>query len=90
MATIDLVLGFVSGGSLLIAAIVCLYLAFKTNISTLRVLSLLLGLFALAHGTYHLLFTFIIGYPARAFLDSTSVTLLIIFAIYYTKRGGLA
>ena len=88
-ATIDLVLGFISGGSLLVASAVSFYLAYRTDITTLRVLSLLLGIFALAHGSYHLLFTFIIGYPARAFLDSTSVTVLIIFAVYYSKRGGL-
>jgi len=53
-------------------------------------LSLLLGLFALSHGLYHLFFTLLIGYTARAILDSLSVTFLVTFAIYFTKKGSLA
>jgi len=71
------------------ASLVLFYLALMTKLPSLRVLSLLLGLFALAHGLYHFLFTFVIGYDARAALDTLSVVFLLSFAIYYTKRGNL-
>ncbi|TMI21888.1 hypothetical protein E6H31_04695 [Candidatus Bathyarchaeota archaeon] len=71
------------------ASLVLFYLVLRTKLPSLRILSLLLGLFALAHGLYHFLFTFVIGYEARAALDTLSVGFLLSFAIYYTKRGNL-
>src|SRR2546426_8022320 len=87
---IETVLGLINAACLIGASLVPFYLVFKTTVRTLRILSLLLGLFALSHGTYHLLFTLVVGYPARAFLDSFSVVVLISFGIYYAKRGGFA
>jgi hypothetical protein len=88
--SIETVLGLIDGTTLVAASFVLFYLVLRTKLSSLRVLSLLLGLFAFAHGLYHLLFTFVIGYAARAALDTLSVVFLLSFAIYYTKRGNLA
>jgi hypothetical protein len=71
------------------ASFVPLYLVFRTKIPPLRIFSLLLGLFALSHGLYHLLFTFVVGYTARESLDTLSVVVLVIFGIYYNAKGGL-
>ncbi|TMI09953.1 hypothetical protein E6H34_00530 [Candidatus Bathyarchaeota archaeon] len=87
--TIETILGFVDGTSMVAASFVLFYLALITKLPSLRVLSLLLGLFALAHGLYHFLFTFVIGYEARATLDTLSVVFLLSFAIYYAQRGNL-
>ena len=38
---------------------------------------------------YHLLFTFVVGYVARESLDTLSVVVLVIFAVYYNAKGGL-
>ena len=90
MISIETILGSVDGISLVAASIVLLYLALKSNVPSLRILSLLLGLFALSHGLYHFFFTFVIGYAARAILDSLSVIFLVSFALYFTKKGSLA
>ena len=90
LTSIETVLGLIDGTSLVAASLVLFYLVARTKLPSLRVLSLLLGLFALAHGMYHLMFTLVIGYAARAALDTLSVVFLLSFAIYYTKRGNLA
>jgi len=87
---IETILGLIDGISLVAASLVLLFLALKTNMPSLRILSLLLGLFALSHGLYHLFFTLVIGYTARAVLDSLSVIFLVTFAVYFTKKGSLA
>ena len=87
---IETFLGLIDGISLVATSFVLLYLALKTNMTSLRILSLLLGLFSLSHGLYHLFFTFVIGYTARAVLDSLSVIFLVTFALYFTKKGSLA
>src|SRR5437016_12519462 len=77
--TIETILGFVDGTSMVAASCVLFYLALITKLPSLRVLSLLLGLFALAHGLYHFLFTFMIGYEPRPALDTLSVILVLAF-----------
>lgn len=88
--SIETILGLIDGISLVAASLVLLYLVLRSNVPSLRVLSLLLGLFALSHGLYHLFFTFVIGYTAREVLDSLSVIFLVAFAVYFTKKGSLA
>jgi hypothetical protein len=88
--SIETILGLIDGISLVAASSVLLFLVLKSNVPSLRLLSLLLGLFALSHGLYHLFFTLVIGYTARAVLDSLSVIFLVTFAIYFTKKGRLA
>ena len=87
---IETILGLIDGISLVAASSVLLFLVVKSNMRSLRILSLLLGLFALSHGLYHLFFTFVIGYTARGVLDSLSVIFLVTFALYFTKKGSLA
>ena len=87
---IETILGLIDGISLVAASLVLLFLSMKTNLPSLRTLSLLLGLFALSHGLYHLFFTLVVGYTARAVLDSLSVIFLVTFAVYFTKKGSLA
>jgi hypothetical protein len=88
--SIETILGLANGISLVAASSVLLYLVLRSKVPSLRMLSLLLGLFALSHGLYHLFFTLLIGYTARAILDSLSVIFLVTFAIYFTKKGSLA
>lgn len=87
--SIDTLLGLINAVALIGASIVPISLVFRAKIPSLRIFSLLLGLFALSHGLYHLLFTFVLGYLAREFLDTLSVVVLVIFAVYYSVRGGL-
>jgi len=87
--SIETILGLIDGIALIAASSVLLYLVLKSHVHSLRILSLLLGLFALSHGLYHLFFTFVIGYTARALFDSLSVVFLVTFAIYFTKKGSL-
>jgi hypothetical protein len=87
---IETTLGLIDGISLVAASFVLLFLFLKSNLRSLRILSLLLGLFALSHGLYHLFFTFVIGYTARVVLDSLSVIFLVTFALYFTKKGSLS
>jgi hypothetical protein len=87
--SIETILGLIDGISLVAASMVLLYLVLRSNVPSLRILSLLLGLFALSHGLYHLFFTLVIGYTARAALDSFSVVVLVTFALYFTKKGSL-
>jgi hypothetical protein len=88
--SIETILGLVDGISLIAASSVLLYLVLRSKVPSLRILSLLLGLFALSHGLYHLFFTYLVGYTARAVLDSVSVIFLVTFALYFTKKGRLA
>jgi hypothetical protein len=88
--SIETILGVIDGIILIAASSVLLYLVLKSNVRSLRLLCLLLGLFALSHGLYHLFFTLVIGYTARAALDSLSVVFLVSFALYFTKKGSLA
>ena len=87
---LELVLGIINGVSMITASTVSFYLAARTSVRTIRILGLLLAAFAAAHGSYHLLYSLVIGYPARELLDATSVVVLIIFALYYGKTGGLS
>jgi len=87
---LELVLGIINGASMITASTVSLHLAARTSVRTIRILGLLLAAFAAAHGSYHLLYSLAIGYPARELLDTTSVVVLIIFAFYYGRTGGLS
>jgi uncharacterized membrane protein HdeD (DUF308 family) len=83
----------INGVCLIGASVVPFYLVFRAKISSLKVLSLLLGLFALSHGLYHVLYSFVAGgdfYPAREVFETVSVGALLVFAVYYNTRGGLA
>ena len=68
-------------------AIVPLYIAFRSKIASLRILSLLLGLFAVAHGIYHLSFDISQSYLGEVVFEPMSVIFLLAFGLYYSKKG---
>lgn len=68
-------------------AIVPFYIAIRSKIAPLRILSLLLGLFAVAHGIYHLTFDISQSYLGDVIFEPMSVIFLFVFGLYYTKKG---
>jgi hypothetical protein len=85
-------MGLVTGGIVLFtimvaAGIIPLIMALKVKVHSLRILSLLLGLFAVIHGFYHLAFGFQQELLADAVLEPVSLLLLIGLGAYYSKVG---
>ena len=68
-------------------AIVPFYITYRSKIQPLRILSLLLGLFAVAHGIYHLSFDISQSYLGEVVFEPMSVIFLLAFGLYYTKKG---
>ena len=68
-------------------AIVLFYIAFRSKVAPLRTLSLLLGLFAVAHGIYHLSFDISQSYLGEIVFEPMSVIFLLVFGLYYSKKG---
>jgi len=84
----DLVTGGIVLFTIMVAAgVVPLIVALKVKIRSLRILSLLLGLFAVVHGFYHLAFGFQQQLLADAVLEPISLILLIGLGAYYSKVG---
>ncbi|OLD10502.1 MAG: hypothetical protein AUI93_06905 [Crenarchaeota archaeon 13_1_40CM_3_52_10] len=69
------------------AGIIPLIMAIKVKVHSLRILSLLLGLFAVVHGFYHLAFGFQQELLADAVFEPISLILLIGLGAYYSKVG---
>ena len=69
-------------------AIVPIIIAIKVRSASLRKLSLLLGVFAIAHGLYHLALAYGVYPVANIILDPVSVTFLLAFGLYYTKKAA--
>jgi len=85
---VDLVTGGIVLFTIMVAAgIVPLIMALKVKIHALRVLSLLLGLFAIVHGFYHLASGFQQVLLADAVFEPASLILLIGLGAYYSKVG---
>ena len=84
----DLVTGGIVLFTIMVAAgIVPLIMALKVKIHGLRVLSLLLGLFAIVHGFYHLASGFQQELLADAVFEPASLILLIGLGAHYSKVG---
>ena len=62
-------------------------MAFRVKIRSLRILSLLLGLFAVVHGFYHLASGFQQEFLADVVFEPISLVLLIGLGAYYSKVG---
>jgi len=62
-------------------------MAFKVKVHSLRILSLLLGLFAIVHGFYHLASGFEQEILAEAVFEPLSLVLLVTLGAYYSKVG---
>ena len=84
----DLVTGGIVLFAIMVAAgIVPLIMAFRVKIRSLRILSLLLGLFAIVHGFYHLASGFQQDFLADAVFEPVSLILLVGLGAYYSKIG---
>ncbi|TMI29347.1 hypothetical protein E6H29_11580 [Candidatus Bathyarchaeota archaeon] len=84
----DLVTGGIVLFTIMAAAgIVPLIMAVKTKVRSLRILSLLLGLFAIVHGFYHLASGYQQEILADAVFEPLSLVLLVTLGAYYSKVG---
>ena len=84
----DLVTGGIVLFTIMVAAgIIPLIMAIKVKVHSLRLLSLLLGLFAVVHGFYHLAFGFQQDLLADAVFEPISLLLLVGLGAYYSKVG---
>ena len=83
---VDLVTGGIVLFAIMVAAgIVPVIMAVKAKVRSLRILSLLLGLFAVVHGFYHLASGFQQDFLADAVFEPISLTLLVGLGAYYSK-----
>ncbi len=85
--TLEWTLNFLAFASLCLVGMVPILIAFKVKIPSLRIMSLLLGLFAITHGFYHLSETFGIDLLSDVILEPLSVVFLLAFGLYYSKKG---
>ena len=84
----DLVTGGIVLFTIMAAAgVVPLIMAVKTKVRSLRILSLLLGLFAIVHGFYHLASGYQQEILADAVFEPLSLVLLVTLGAYYSKVG---
>ena len=82
-----LIIGYLIVASLIAGGIIPLVIAGKVKVSTLRILSLFLGLFAITHGLYHLAAIQRLGFLADVVFEPVSVTLLFFFGLYYSRKA---
>ena len=68
--------------------IVPFIIAIRVKVSSLRILSLLLGLFAITHGLYHLADAYNLESIAYVIVEPVSVVFLVAFGLYYSKKGA--
>lgn len=80
-------LNLLAFAALFTVGLVPFYMSFKVKVKSLKILSLLLGLFASIHGLYHLAYDFNQPFLATMVLDPVSVTFLLAFGIYYSRQG---
>jgi hypothetical protein len=73
--------------SLAAAGLVPLLMFFRVKIWSIRILSLLLGLFAVIHGLYHLASGFGNAFFGDIVFEPVSVSILVAFGLYYSKKG---
>jgi hypothetical protein len=73
--------------SLAAAGLVPLLMFLKVRIRTIRILSLLLGLFAVIHGLYHLSVGLGNDFFGDIVFEPVSVSILVAFGLYYSKKG---
>ena len=83
---VDLVTGGIALFVIMVAAgIVPLIMGVKAKARSLRILSLLLGLFAVVHGFYHLASGYQQDFLADAVFEPISLILLVGLGAYYSK-----
>jgi len=85
--TLEWTLNLLAFVALLLVGFVPILISIRVKIPSIRITSLLLGLFALSHGLYHLAEAFGIGFLSDVILEPTSVVFLLSFGLYYSKKG---
>ncbi len=80
-------LGLLTFAAFIGVGIVPLFIAFRVKTASLRILSTLLGAFAITHAFYHLADSTSQGFLADVFFEPLSVVFLIGFGLYYSKKG---
>lgn len=81
------VLGILTWVSFFAVAIIPFYIVYRSKKKSLRILSLLLGIFAVTHAIYHLSFTISQSYLGEVVFEPMSVIFLFAFGLYYSKKG---
>ena len=84
---LEWLLNFLAWVALFGVGIVPLVISIRVKIFSLRVLSLLLGLFAVLHGLYHLTEAYGLDFYSDVVLEPISVVFLLAFGVYYSKKA---
>ena len=87
--TLEWLLNILAWVALFGVGIVPLFISFKVKVRSLRILSLLLGLFAVTHGMYHLSVAYGIDFLSDVILEPISVGFLLAFGFYYSKKAAV-
>ena len=66
--------------------IVPLVISVRVKVRSVRIISLLLGLFAMVHGLYHLSEAYGMDFYSDVILEPLSVVFLLAFGVYYSKK----
>jgi uncharacterized membrane protein HdeD (DUF308 family) len=75
---------YISSVFIFAASIIPIYLSFKLK-NRLRVLTILLGVFAIFHAIYHVVYAVGIETFGEEILQPISITILILFGVTYLK-----
>ncbi|MBO0888878.1 hypothetical protein J2P12_07240 [Candidatus Bathyarchaeota archaeon] len=84
---LEWLLNFLAWAALFGVGIVPLVISIRVKIFSLRVLSLLLGLFAIFHGLYHLTEAYGLDFYSDVVLEPISVVFLLAFGVYYSRKA---
>jgi hypothetical protein len=85
--TWEWLLNFLASIALFTVGIVPIFIALRVKVHSLRIMSLLLGLFAITHAFYHLAEAYGIDFASDIILEPISVIFLLAFGLYYSKKG---
>ena len=85
--TTESILNLLAFAALVAVGMVPLLIALRVRVPSLRNLSVLLGVFALVHGFYHLANAYELEILADSVLEPVSVAFLLAFGFYYSKKG---
>jgi len=75
---------YISALFIFVASIIPIYLSFKLK-NELRILTILLGIFTIFHGIYHLIYAVGLEILSEEILQPISIGILILFGIIYLK-----
>ena len=85
--TLDWLLNISVWIALLAVGAVPVLMAVRVGVRSLRILSVLLALFAITHGLYHLMSAYEFEFWADAVFEPVSVVFLLAFGVYYSKKA---